>query len=341
MTKMKIDVLYQFNEKYAPYAGVSLTSLFENNLHFEEIRVFILGEDLSERSMQRFRILAARYNRKLAFIDTRSLISMMKKLKMPAYRGSYAANMRLFLTYILDEDVNRLLYLDADTIVDGKLDELAEMPMEGHPLAMSLDSLVRRHKKRLGFSREDFYYNSGVILFSMPEWRSGRCSERIANHVRNVRAWYPSPDQDLLNVVLKGEILKLSPAFNIEPVYLAFSLRDYYSTFGARGFYTVQELKHALNFPVIYHFFRFIGEFPWDKNNVHPDNDIFDHYLAISPWNDYMKTASAKSLIFKLEKGMYRLLPGAVFIRIFRIAYERFIRKANSDSLKFKTNRNM
>ena len=28
---MHMNVLYQFNEKYAPYAGVSITSLFENN----------------------------------------------------------------------------------------------------------------------------------------------------------------------------------------------------------------------------------------------------------------------------------------------------------------------
>ena len=79
--------------------------------------------------------------------------------------------MRLFLTYVLDDDVSRLLYLDADTIVDGPLDALSQLDMEGHPVAMALDSLVRIHKKRLGFSRDDYYYNSGVMLFSMEEWR--------------------------------------------------------------------------------------------------------------------------------------------------------------------------
>ncbi|MCR5626569.1 MAG: glycosyltransferase family 8 protein [Lachnospiraceae bacterium] len=338
---MNIDILYQFNEKYAPYAGVSLTSLLENNTHFDRIRVFILGEDLSDKSMQRFRILAAKYQRPISFIDTRSLVTMMKKMNMPTYRGSYAANMRLFLSFILDDDVERLLYLDADTIVDGPLDELSDLDMEGHPLAMALDSLVRRHKKRLGFSKDDFYYNSGVILFCMKQWREDRCSERIANHVKNVRAWYPSPDQDILNVVLKGEIMKLPPRYNIQPAYLAFSLNSYYKTFGARGFYTKDEVKDALKFPLIYHFFRFIGEFPWHKNNVHPDNDIFDHYLKKSPWRDYVKQNAEKSTILKLEKIIYAIVPRTVFIRIFRIAYERFIRRANSDSLKNRTNRNM
>ena len=338
---MKIDILYQFNEKYAPYAGTSLTSLLENNKHFERIRIFILGEDLSSNTEQKLRTLAANYGRMLTFVNTDTLMVMMRRLSMPSYRGSYAANMRLFLSYVLPEDVERLLYIDSDTIVTGSLDELATMPMERHPLAMSLDSLVRRHKKHLGFLKDDFYYNSGVILFSMEDWRKARCSERIANHVRNVRAWYPSPDQDLLNVVLKGEILKLPPKFNIQPIYLAFPLRAYLRTFGSRGFYSLNEIKESLETPVIYHFFRFIGEFPWHKDNVHPDNDLFDKYLAISPWRNYEKQSSEAGIIFRIEKRLYKRLPRRIFIRIFRLAYEDFIRRANKDSLKFKTNRNM
>ena len=338
---MKLNVLYQFNEKYAPYAGASITSLLENNKHIDRIHIFILGEDLSQFSCQRLRSLTAQYGRLLNFVGTESLIALMKEMHMPSYRGSYAANMRLFLSFIINEDIDRLLYLDADTIVTGKLDPLIELDMGDHPLAMCLDSLVRKHKKRLNFDMADFYYNSGVILFDMRKWRKLRCSERIADHVKNVRAWYPSPDQDLLNVVLKGEIMKLSPRYNIQPVYLAFSLRSYFMTFGGKGFYTPEEMRAALTAPVIYHFFRFVGEFPWHKNNVHPDNDLFDKYIALSPWNDYVKQPADNGLILRLEKILYKRLPRFLFIRLFRTAYEDFIKKANKDSLKFKTNRHM
>ena len=339
--EMRLDVLYQINDKYAPYCGVSMTSLFENNKHMEEIRVFILGEKLSSSSESKFRLLAAKYKRSICFINTEKLMVMMRQLKMPTYRGSYAANMRLFLPYVLGDDIDRILYLDADTIVTGMLDELLIMPMEGHPLAMSLDSLVRMHKSRLGFTQADYYYNSGVILFSMKQWREMRCSERICNHVKNVRAWYPSPDQDLLNVVLKGEILKLPPEYNLQPAYLAFSLKDYFATFGGRGFYKRKEIQDAISAPRIYHFFRFVGEFPWNRDNVHPDNDLFDKYLAISPWNDYEKNKARIGLVLKIEKIIYKRIPRAVFIRLFRIAYENFIYKANKDSMKYKINKTM
>ena len=336
-----IDILYQFNEKYAPYAGTSLTSLLRNNSHFDKIRIFILGEGLSQDSHKRFEDLARQYNRKLVFVDIEETVKMMKDMNMPAYRGSYAANMRLFLGFLLPSDVERLLYLDADTIVEGGLDDLAVLQMGGYPVAMVLDSLVRKHKERLGFLKTEPYFNSGVMLFDMVKWKEKRCSERIAEHVKNVRAWYPSPDQDLINVVLKGEILKLGPEYNLQPALLAFDPVDYFKTFGTVGYYSYEEVKNSRERPVIYHFFRFVGEFPWDRDNVHPDRDVFDRYLMLSPWRDYEKKPSGAGMILRFEKVLYKHLPKSIFFFFFRLAYESFIKKANRDSLKEKTNRIM
>ena len=336
-----IDILYQFNEKYAPYAGTSLTSLLKNNVHIDKMRIFILGEGLSQESLKRFEDLAGQYKRELVFVDTEELVTMMKDMNMPSYRGSYAANMRLFLSFLLPEDVDRLLYLDADTIVEGDLDKLAGLQMGEYPVAMVLDSLVRKHKERLGFLKTEPYFNSGVMLFEMKQWKEKKCSERIAGHVKNVRAWYPSPDQDLINVVLKGEILKLEPEYNLQPALLAFDPVDYFKTFGTVGYYSYEEIKKAVNCPVIYHFFRFVGEFPWDRDNVHPDRDVFDRYLMLSPWKDYEKKPSDAGFILRMEKILYRHLPKRTFIKLFRLAYECFIKKANDDSLKEKTNRIM
>ncbi|NBH81465.1 glycosyltransferase family 8 protein [bacterium C-53] len=338
---MKIDVLYQFNEKYAPYAGTSITSLFENNRHFVEIRVFILGENLLPDSVKRLEETGKRYNRQIVFVDTKLLIQKMQAAQMPSYRGSYAANMRLFLSDLLDDSVERLLYLDADTIVAGKLDALVSMPMNGYPAAMVQDSLVRLHKLRIGFSKEEFYFNSGVILFDMDRWREKRCSERIAEHVRAVRAHYPSPDQDLLNVVCRGQIMALPPEYNFQPIHLAFSIKSYFRCFGRKGYYGLEELKRGKENPVIYHFFRFVGEFPWNRGNLHPDNDIFDEYLRKSSFHDYVKEPSEAGIILRVEKVLYRILPRGLFIYMFRVAYEWFIYRANKDSLKKKINKMM
>ena len=338
---MKIDVLYQFNERYAPYAGTSITSLFENNRHFQEIRIFILGEGLSQESIRRLKATGERYDREIRFVETAELIEKMKMLNMPTYRGSYAANIRLFLPELLDSSVERLLYLDADTVVDGRLDELTRIPMGDYPAAMVRDSLVRMHKLRLGFSKGEPYFNSGVIVFAMDRWRAEGCSEKIAEHVRKVRAHYPSPDQDLLNVVCRGRIMVLPPKYNFQPIHLAFSVKSYFRCFGKNGYYKPEEVMQDRQRPGIYHFFRFVGEFPWNRDNLHPDNDIFDKYLAKSEFSDHVKTASGAGIILKVEKVLYRFLPRGFFIYLFRAAYEWFIYKANKDAMKEKINKMM
>ena len=61
----------------------------------------------------------------------------------------------------------------------------------------------------------------------------------------------------------------------------------------------------------------------------------------IEHWRDYVKIKAEKGPVLRFEKILYKRLPREVFIRIFRIAYERFIKRANSDSLKNKINRIM
>lgn len=338
---MEIAVLYQFNEKYAPYAGISLTSLLENNKHVEKVQIYVLGEGLSPKSVEKFQQTVKHYARTITFVETEMLIAKMKAMNMPTYRGSYAANMRLFLPEVLDKTVHRLLYLDADTIVEGELDDLFSMSMENKAIAMIQDSLVRKHKMRLGFDREEPYYNSGVILFDMDEWRKCKYSQKIVEHVQKVRANYPSPDQDLLNVVCHKEIMTLPPKYNLQPIHLAFSTRSYYKCFRGMGYYSSAEIEEGRKKPVICHFFRFVGEFPWNSNNVHPDNERFDRYLKMSCWRDYKKNPAEVGSILKLEKVIYKIMPRSIFIYLFRFAYECFIYKANKDSLRQKINKMM
>ena len=338
---MNLEVLYQFNEKYAPFAGVSITSLFENNRIAESIRVHILGEGLSESSIKTFEEVAEKYHRSIVFVKADMLIRKMQELNMPTYRGSYAANMRLFLPEVLDKGIDRLLYLDADTVVDGTLGELWNTNMLDYPLAMALDSLGACHGKDIGLEKTDYYFNSGVILFQMNKWRELQLSEKIIYHIKYTRAHYPSPDQDLLNVVCKNNVFCLHAKFNFQPIHLAFSIKEYYRYYGKSNYYSREEIEEASESIVIYHFFRFIGEFPWNINNMHPDNAIFDKYLHLSAWKDYEKKSENLKGMIKIEKNLYQILPKGLFIVIFRFAHQWFLWRANQASLKLKIDKEM
>lgn len=327
----KIDILYHFNDKYAVYAGISLTSLFEHNRHLD-MRIFILGEEISYDNYERFMHLAEIYQRKLIFLDTQNLVTMMQNINLPNYRGSYAANMRLFVAKVIPDDVKRLIYFDSDTIIVDKIDELVEMEMQDYPVAMVIDSLGFEHKKDLGISGN--YYNTGMIVYQMDVWRRKQYNKKIIEHVKKIRSHYPMPDQDLLNIVCENKILTLSPKYNLQPVHVAFTWRLYSKIYRDMGYYSEKDIEDAIATPVVYHFFRFCGEFPWNKNCVHPDAEIFEQYLRISPWKEYEKKAAELCFPFIIEKILYRFSPKWLFLLVFKYAHDQMVHKANAISLK-------
>lgn len=330
-----MNVLYQFNELYAPFAGASIVSLFENNKG-NEITVYILGEDISSGSITKFEDIGKTYNRNIVIKDTKKIIEEMKSWGMPSYRGSYAANLRMLLPYFLDKTVNRILYLDSDTIVDNSIKEFYEMPLNGKTVAMVLDSFGNAYKvEQLGFDKHEFYYNSGVILYDLDKWREERYSERIIEFVKLGDIHYASPDQDLINVICKEEILKVSARYNFQPVHKVYNDKVYFSCYGQAGYYTTGEIEEARRNVVIYHSFRFVGEFPWNKGTVHPYKNIFDYYLNLSPWKDYVRRNANSSAFMKMGKMLYILLPKNLFLRIFAFFHYIYLSR-NSEIRKVK-----
>lgn len=329
-----MNILYQFDEKYVPFAGVSMLSLFENNKNADSICVFVLETGISEDSRKRLQALAGQYNREIVFLPSGDIEKECISLQLPTYRGSMAANMRLFATKVIPSDIDRLLYLDSDTIVNGSLSELFSLDMNGHPIGMVQDSLVRGHKKHIGFDKDEPYYNSGMILYDLktyfaPDKNGCDCNMRMIDHIKNKQSAYPNPDQDLLNVVFRDDIYTISPRFNFQPVHRTFSINNYFRVYGQHGYYSKGEIQSAIDDTRIYHFFRFVGQFPWHKETIHPDRDLFNKYLSMSPWKDLKRWDNDSSVIFKLERLMYRFFPKLLFLFMFHASHEIFTAKEN------------
>ncbi len=332
---MRLNVLYQFNEKYVPYAGISMVSLMENNKKTEEIYIYVLGENLTEDSKKQLTMQVEQYGHQIHFMHTDALIEKMRMLGIPEYRGAYATNMKMFVTDYLNDDIDRLLYIDSDTIICGDVSSLIFLDMENKPIGMVLDSLGARHKLEIGLDKQDDYFNGGVILYDVRKWRQDKWTEKIREHVKNVRTCYMAPDQDILNIVLKNQIKKIDISFNLQPMHTVYSYRQYSRAFGPLQYYSEDEIRSAIDNPRILHFFRYLGEFPWHKSSLHPYVPHFDRYMALSLWKDYQKQPTEQNeLIFKIERWLYKYLPRIIFLKVFKISYEIYIWKSNRDSFR-------
>lgn len=120
-----------------------------------------------------------------------------------ASKWTYMSMMRVMLPYFLP-DLDRILYLDIDTIVTKDISELWILDLTGKYFAA-----VREPEK----SREDFIYiNAGVMMMNLEQMRDGLAKE-MADLLN--RHFYPCKEQDLYSGLCQGKFMLLPGDYNV------------------------------------------------------------------------------------------------------------------------------
>ena len=132
-------------------------------------------------------------------------INKMDFSNYPIDRHASEANYyRLVAIDKLSEKINKVLYLDVDTIIRKPLQKLYNLD-----LANNIVGAVQNDTK----SKES-YFNSGVLLIDLKKWDKLSITDRaikfIQEHPDKIDYW----DQDALNFVLKSQWLELPRVYN-------------------------------------------------------------------------------------------------------------------------------
>lgn len=132
---------------------------------------------------------------------------------------------RLAAPLLLPRELERILYLDVDTVVINPLGELYETPFEGNfyvGCTHTRELLTKINQARLKSEKAVAYINTGVLLLNLPALREnldlGRVRDYTIEHRRNLIL----PDQDILTA-LYGDKVKLADTmrFNLSDRILA------------------------------------------------------------------------------------------------------------------------
>jgi lipopolysaccharide biosynthesis glycosyltransferase len=99
-----MNVVYSSSDLYSEIAGVSMTSLFENNKDVEEITVYVVDNGISELNRNRLLNTARKYNRKLIFVPKVDL-ETLAHTKVYTGRWNIGTFFRLYLSSILPQSV--------------------------------------------------------------------------------------------------------------------------------------------------------------------------------------------------------------------------------------------
>lgn len=272
-----IQFLYTVNKKYFPFALSSIVSLVDNSGLFKDDIgvVHIITEGISNKDME----LVKRIN--LIYPNVKIYCYPLENYNVatyniPDWQNTQVANSRLFFQDILGNKVQEmeyLLYLDADTIVTG---DLTKIKYATSLIAAVEDVLPKRYAESLQLSN---YHNSGVLLIDIQKWLSDRSQEEIKEYIQTHSLKdLKYPDQDILNIVFQGSIFSLPRSYNLQTFAYALDGKSLEQYCNNRNI-SIQDITEAKDNPKILHSTAFLGIKPWMKNKIHPYSSIFNEYL--------------------------------------------------------------
>lgn len=148
---------------------------------------------------------------------------MIRQLADFGHHGPLSVYYRVFLPQLLPH-LDRVIYLDADTLVTGDLTALWHSDLHGNLLGCVRDdgSGVTPPPedptdwwayKVLGPAGKD-YFNSGMLVFDLYQWRKYNLGVYFYEFLRDTVNLYLLEDQDALNFFCQGAVTYLSPAVN-------------------------------------------------------------------------------------------------------------------------------
>ena len=327
-----LNVLYQSNEYYAVITGVSMTSLMENNKELDEINFFLLNDQISKENLEKFEICCKNYGRNLTIIETDKILTRVKDdLGVAPYKGTYTTYFKLLCLKDIPISTDRILQLDGDTIINSSLEPLIDMDLNGYILAATYDCIINDYKPLVDIPPTDKYYNCGVLLVNQPEWISEDCEQQIADHLKQKRSGYLKVDQDIINVLFRHKIKYLNIKYNLNVGFYLYGINESFKIYGLKPEYfaSYEDIKAACENPVINHCMGDMSGRPWEKNNIHPQNDLYESYQRISPWKDVEKAHDRRAMIFRVQRLLYQALPRGLYAEFHKFVLMQYLKNLN------------
>ena len=212
--------MYDKTGAFAKIAGTAMLSMLHNTK--SKVCVHLLHDDtLTQENRNKFIKLIRSYGQEICFYNVEKLLPEAFAKIPEGGRFSKATLYRLLLNRFLPEDVEKIIYLDTDTIVTCDILELySEETGENGIAAVSEKALTnnRMLKKAIcndGYVDEDRYFNAGVLLINLEKLRlfPNLCIDGL-NLLQNHPEW-DCFDQDILNYYFAKDYRPLPLRYDI------------------------------------------------------------------------------------------------------------------------------
>ncbi|PRC92813.1 glycosyltransferase family 8 protein [Solimicrobium silvestre] len=264
-------IAFCVDNHYFRAMGATILSIIVNNpgVHFT---FHVLAFAVADAHRARLLKLEAEYPVKTHIhIVSPDLFSQFSHFIASTYY-SPAIFTRLAIPDVLQEYTDKVLYLDADILCVGKLDELMALPMDEQIAYVVPDAEATTVRRAAALKLSQVkYFNSGVLYMNIKQWRAHRITEATIEAMLKGGNDFRFPDQDALNIALDGKATYIAKRWN----YLYGLIGDLEND--RRAMYDVGDAV----------FIHFAGAVkPWADWCLHDSRAIFAKYHGMSPWAD-------------------------------------------------------
>ncbi|MEE2641752.1 MAG: glycosyltransferase family 8 protein [Planctomycetota bacterium] len=296
------------DDAYVMPLAAMLYSAGQNLRVGSELHVLILDGGVSEENRHRLKESLADHPIHLEWVTFNAEILQNFQV---SHHVSHTAYYRLLLSEVLPASIHKILYLDCDLLIRGDLVELWEMDLEGATIGAVPDiacpNIDASHGmdnfrlanpylasfcpvgnyEELGIDSKARYFNSGVMLIDLQQWRQRNISQRLIDCMRENEEHIWCWDQYALNVVLHDQWKEIGLQWNLGSH--AFEYPDArYSPVSGEDFDLMLEDPQVVHFTTEWK--------PWHYGIDHAYRDEFFQSLDQTAWNAWRPVRPAFSL---------------------------------------------
>ncbi|MBR0061416.1 MAG: hypothetical protein IJP68_08040 [Selenomonadaceae bacterium] len=214
--------LHDADGRYSKFVGTTMVSIFENTA--SPVTINILHDDtLTDDNREKFIQLTEHYNQHVEFHNVDELcpdeLNFLREKLLDKINSRFSIGMfyRLLAKKIFG--TGKMIYLDADIIVNLDIAELWQQNLQGYPIAAVIELLAisgfmitDKFLLNKGIVQLENYFCSGVILFDLDKFDDNFFRDGVQFLIDNPEC--ESPDQDILNAFFSENYFKLAQKFD-------------------------------------------------------------------------------------------------------------------------------
>jgi lipopolysaccharide biosynthesis glycosyltransferase len=297
--------------------ATSIMSVLNNCTNQNEIFFHVLDNNITLKSKKILTELTAPLNAKIIFYDVSDITERLGNLKIGNI--SVSSYSRLYISEILPPNIERVIYLDCDTIVLNDLISFWELDRDGKVFCGVQDLVPNYFVDAIGISEQYTYINAGALLIDLNKYRKIKCQALINDLVENTEDVVPHHDQGIINKLFHTEMKIISPKYNFMTPFFLLNSKELSDVYELKNFYNDNEILNAKDNIVVAHLTQSFTTRPWIKNSHHPLQDEFLKYLCMTPYGKMKLSVDRRIFKVKLVGIMYKVLPNKFFAKLLRI----------------------